>query len=98
MPSMPTGPGLTDYLSSKIEELEFATREKSLNLKRLEAQRNKLNAEGVCCFGSCCCPRLCYCCCCIRLVCGWFMLYRVRWVLRWQVHASLFSATNACSA
>jgi hypothetical protein len=42
----PTGPGLEDYLHSKIEELEFSARDKSLNLKRLEAQRNKLNTEG----------------------------------------------------
>ena len=42
----PTGPGLQDYLTGKIEELEFAVREKSLNLKRLEAQRNKLNGQG----------------------------------------------------
>ena len=42
----PIGPGLRDYLSSKIEELELAIRDKSLNLKRLEAQRNKLNSQG----------------------------------------------------
>lgn len=48
----PTGPGLQDYLTGKIEELEFAVREKSLNLKRLEAQRNKLNGQGVLLIGS----------------------------------------------
>jgi 26S proteasome regulatory subunit T6 len=42
----PTGPGLEDYLHNKIEELELAVRDKSLNLKRLEAQRNKLNSQG----------------------------------------------------
>lgn len=41
----PIGPGLRDYLSSKIEELELAIRDKSQNLKRLEAQRNKLNSQ-----------------------------------------------------
>lgn len=42
----PCGPGLQDYLHSKIEELELAVRDKSLNLKRLEAQRNVLNSQG----------------------------------------------------
>jgi hypothetical protein len=42
----PIGPGLRDYLNSKIEELELAIRGKSQNLKRLEAQRNKLNSQG----------------------------------------------------
>ena len=44
----PVGPGLQGYLQSKIEELEFNVRDKSLNLKRLEAQRNNLNSQGVC--------------------------------------------------
>jgi hypothetical protein len=43
----PCGPGLRDYLNSKIEELELTVRDKSLNLKRLEAQRNKLNSQGM---------------------------------------------------
>lgn len=41
----PCGPGLQDYLHSKIEELELAVRDKALNLKRLEAQRNVLNSQ-----------------------------------------------------
>lgn len=41
----PSGPGLQAYLQSKIEELEFAVRDKCLNLKRLEAQRNNLNSQ-----------------------------------------------------
>jgi 26S proteasome regulatory subunit T6 len=49
----PSGPGLQDYMNSKIEELEFSVRDKSLNLKRLEAQRNKLNTEGADDFGLC---------------------------------------------
>jgi hypothetical protein len=42
----PSGPGLQGYLHSKIEELELAARDKTLNLQRLEAQRNQLNAQG----------------------------------------------------
>lgn len=41
-----TGPGLQGYLQSKIEGLEFSLRDRSLNLKRLEAQRNNLNSQG----------------------------------------------------
>lgn len=41
-----TGPGLQGYLQSKIEGLEFSVRDRSLNLKRLEAQRNNLNSQG----------------------------------------------------
>ena len=43
----PSGPGLQDYLNSKIEELDLAVRDKALNLKRLEAQRNVLNSQGM---------------------------------------------------
>jgi hypothetical protein len=50
---VPLGPGLQEYLHSKIEELEFAVRDKSLNLKRLEAQRNKLNTQGAFRQGAC---------------------------------------------
>ena len=42
----PLGPGVQQYLHSKIDELEFNVRDKALNLKRLEAQRNKLNSQG----------------------------------------------------
>ena len=33
------------YYSSKIEELEVEVRERMLNLRRLEAQRNELNSK-----------------------------------------------------
>lgn len=41
-----TGDGLkTVYFDGKIEELELELREKQDNLRRLEAQRNELNAK-----------------------------------------------------
>ena len=39
------GEGLTPYYKAKIEELEILVRDKSQNLKRLEAQRNDLNGK-----------------------------------------------------
>jgi len=38
--------GLGGYYQAKIDELESAIREKALNLRRLEAQRNELNTRG----------------------------------------------------
>eukprot|EP00983_Pelagomonas_calceolata_P122463 1160911-Pelagomonas_calceolata.AAC.17 len=43
----PVGDGLRSYYKSKIEDFELQVKDKSLNLKRLEAQRNELNAQGV---------------------------------------------------
>ena len=40
------GAGLKTYYQSKIEELELLIRDKSQNLRRLEAQRNDLNGRG----------------------------------------------------
>jgi 26S proteasome regulatory subunit T6 len=38
--------GVSQYYIAKIEELESALRDKKRNLRRLEAQRNELNAKG----------------------------------------------------
>jgi hypothetical protein len=40
------GDGLKNYYKTKIEELEILARDKQHNLRRLEAQRNELNAKG----------------------------------------------------
>jgi len=40
------GDGLRNYYKSKIEDYELRVKDKSLNLKRLEAQRNELNTQG----------------------------------------------------
>lgn len=42
----PTGEGLRSYYIQKIEELQLIVAEKSQNLRRLQAQRNELNAKG----------------------------------------------------
>ena len=39
--------GLTTYYQSKIDELELVVREKTQNLRRLQAQRNELNSKGL---------------------------------------------------
>jgi hypothetical protein len=39
-------PGLSSYYKGKIEELEIHIKDKGHNLRRLEAQRNELNAHG----------------------------------------------------
>jgi hypothetical protein len=38
--------GIKAYYQQKIEESEVTSREKTMNLRRLEAQRNELNAKG----------------------------------------------------
>lgn len=38
--------GIKSYYLQKIEEAEVLFREKQLNLRRLEAQRNELNTKG----------------------------------------------------
>jgi 26S proteasome regulatory subunit T6 len=40
------GDGLRGYYKGKIEELELLIKDKGHNLRRLEAQRNELNAQG----------------------------------------------------
>jgi hypothetical protein len=40
------GLGLKSYYKGKIEELEMLIKDKSHNLRRLEAQRNELNTQG----------------------------------------------------
>ena len=40
------GEGLTSYYKAKIEEQEIQARDKQLNLRRLQAQRNELNTKG----------------------------------------------------
>ncbi|PIK62454.1 putative 26S protease regulatory subunit 8 [Apostichopus japonicus] len=39
------GDGIKDYYVTKIEELQMVVTERELNLRRLEAQRNELNAK-----------------------------------------------------
>lgn len=40
------GDGFRSYYIQKIEELQLIVAEKSQNLRRLQAQRNELNAKG----------------------------------------------------
>lgn len=40
------GEGFKQYYITKIEELQLIVSEKSQNLRRLQAQRNELNAKG----------------------------------------------------
>lgn len=41
-------PGLKSYYQAKIEAAELLINQKTQNLRRLEAQRNALNARGMC--------------------------------------------------
>lgn len=45
MAAVGTSSGIHAFYSSKIDELEVVVREKTENLRRLEAQRNELNAK-----------------------------------------------------
>ena len=46
--TLPTshGQGLRTYYQGKIEEYEVQIREKQVDLRRMEAQRNELNSKG----------------------------------------------------
>lgn len=46
----PKGEGFRPYYITKIEELQLTVAEKSQNLRRLQAQRNELNAKGTMCY------------------------------------------------
>lgn len=41
--------GLKSYYVTKIEELQLTVTDKTQNLRRLQAQRNELNAKGKFC-------------------------------------------------
>lgn len=43
--------GLRTYYQGKIDELEITIQDKTQNLRRLEAQRNQLNAAGMLAVG-----------------------------------------------
>lgn len=45
--------GIKSYYQAKIEAAELTINQKTQNLRRLEAQRNALNARGRSCFSSC---------------------------------------------
>lgn len=45
-----TNEGLRQYYITKNEELQLIVNEKTQNLRRLQAQRNELNAKGNSCF------------------------------------------------
>lgn len=41
------GEGFKPYYITKIEELQLTVADKAQNLRRLQAQRNELNAKGI---------------------------------------------------
>jgi len=43
------GEGFRSYYIQKIEELQLIVADKAQNLRRLQAQRNELNAKGMYC-------------------------------------------------
>ena len=45
--------GISDYYQGKIDQLEITVREKTENLRRLQAQRNELNSKGILLFLRC---------------------------------------------
>ena len=45
-PSEGNNHGIQTYYRAKIAELEVQVREKAQNFRRLEAQRNEINAKG----------------------------------------------------
>jgi hypothetical protein len=62
------GLGLKAYYTGKIEELELLIKDKSHNLRRLEAQRNEINTSGAA----------------AHACCGWLMRCREGWCKGWQ--------------
>lgn len=45
-PVMKTSDGVRTFFKTKIKELEAKLREKTQDLRRLQAQRNELNSRG----------------------------------------------------
>ena len=72
--------GLTWVFQQKVEQLELLVKEKTHNLRRLEAQRNELNTQGGCMAAGAGCMwrgkarerhgRGCRCCCCCVCMCA----------------------------
>lgn len=56
------GEGFRPYYITKIEELQLIVAEKSQNLRRLQAQRNELNAKGNLTFLNLCRQQEICCC------------------------------------
>jgi hypothetical protein len=50
--SQPGGGDIKSYYTAKIEAAELSINRKTQNLRRLEAQRNALNARGASSIGS----------------------------------------------
>ena len=61
--------GITAYYQAKIEAAEITINQKTQNLRRLEAQRNALNARGtLSCFARNITNVVCYCSLTVRLL------------------------------